>query len=367
MLENTNQPVLFYALPFILALLFSYLITPLIRKVAFKWHILDIPGEPRKIHDSPMPLLGGWAVIISFLVVAIVMWSFGWLTDAKINNFQIVAIGVATLLIALGGILDDKYKIRPVWQFIWPALAALVVVIFGIKVGYVTNPFSAGTGPYGRSLFYFVPVAGSIFSFLWLLGMMYTVKLLDGLDGLVTGVGAIGAVILFVVSLFWDIPLSGTSVLALILAGSCLGFLPSNWQPAKIFLGESGSLFIGFMLGVLSIISGAKLATALLIIGIPILDVIWVIVRRLFKEKHSPFLADRKHLHFRLLDIGLSQRQTVIFLYFLTAFFGTISIFLQSQQKILALVVLVVIMLLLTIIIINKYRRQPQRLNLDEQ
>ncbi len=297
----------------------------------------------------------GWAIISSFLIALLASWLAGWLTDIKIGNLQILAIVAGTLLIALGGFLDDKYRLKPWQQFIWPVLAALVVVFLGIKVGYVTNPFASGTGPFGRSLFYFVPLAGAIFSFLWLLGLMYTVKLLDGLDGLVTGVGAIGAIILFIVSLFWDVPLSGTSVLALILAGSLLGFLPYNWHPAKIFLGES-SLFVGFMLGVLSIISGAKLATALLIIGIPILDVVWVILRRLFKEKKSPFIGDRKHLHFRLLDIGLSHRQTVLVLYFFTAFFGTISIFLQSQQKVLALIVLAIIMVLLALLLVRSYK-----------
>jgi UDP-N-acetylmuramyl pentapeptide phosphotransferase/UDP-N-acetylglucosamine-1-phosphate transferase len=170
-------------------------------------------------------------------------------------------------------------------------------------------------------------------------------------------VGTIGAIILFFVSLFWDVPLSGTSVLALILAGTLLGFLPYNWHPARIFLGES-SLFVGFMLGILSIISGGKLATALLIVGIPVLDVIWVIFRRMFREHRSPFQADRKHLHHRLFDIGLSHRQVVMLFYFITLLFGTSSIFLQSQQKVLALAILIVFMLGLALVLVRRYRRQ---------
>ena len=182
--------------------------------------------------------------------------------------------------------------------------------------------------------------------------------LLDGLDGLVSGIGAIGAIILFIVSLFWDVPQSGTSILALILAGSCLGFLIYNWHPARIFLGESGSVFIGFMLGILAIISGAKIATALLIMGIPLLDVAWIVLRRIFVEHKSPFQGDRKHLHFRLLDVGFSQRQAVLFLYALTLIFGLSSLFLQSQYKIVALGILILVMLILAIALVMVYKKK---------
>ena len=196
---------------------------------------------------------------------------------------------------------------------------------------------------------------GVILAFLWLLGMIYTTKFLDGLDGLVAGVTTIGAIIIFIVSLYWDIPLSGTSILALILAGACLSFLIFNWHPAKIFLGEGGSIFCGFILGVLAIISGSKIATALLIMGIPILDVFWVIIRRIWQGK-SPAQADSKHLHFRLLDIGLSQPQAVIFLYFLTASFGITSLFLHSKGKIIALAVLALFMVILAIGLVIIYK-----------
>lgn len=188
--------------------------------------------------------------------------------------------------------------------------------------------------------------------------MMYTTKFLDGLDGLVSGIGAIGAIILFIVSLFWDVPQSGTSILALILAGSCLGFLRYNWHPAKIFLGESGSVFIGFMLAVLAIISGAKIATALLIMGIPMLDVAWVILRRIFKEHKSPFAGDAKHLHFRLLQVGFSHRRAVLFLYLLVIIFGTSSLFLQSQYKIVALGILLVMMIILASSLVLTYKKK---------
>jgi len=231
-----------------------------------------------------------------------------------------------------------------------------------VAVKFITNPLIAGTGPYGRALFYFdwidlkIISLGTIISFLWILGMIYTTKLLDGLDGLVSGIGLIGAIVLFIVSLFWDVSQSSTSILCLILAGALAGFLIFNWHPAKIFLGEGGSTLIGFLLGVLSIISGGKIATALLIMGIPILDVIWTILRRIFSGKHS-YLADRQHLHFRLLDIGFSHRSTVLFLIFLSFIFGASSLFLQSQDKLIALIILFLVMLILAIFLVIKHKK----------
>jgi UDP-GlcNAc:undecaprenyl-phosphate/decaprenyl-phosphate GlcNAc-1-phosphate transferase len=341
-----------YLIPFLLSFLFSLTLTLLIRRLALRYQIVDMPVEERKIQKTAIPLLGGLAIYFSFLITLIISWSIGWLSDGKISLTQILALIAGGLIIIIIGFLDDKYNLKTK-SFIGPLLAALLAVAFGIAIKYITNPFTAGTGPYGRALFYFSGFIGPVFSFFWLLGMMYTTKFLDGLDGLVSGIGAIGALILFIVSLFWDVPQSATSILCLILAGSCLGFLIHNWHPAKIFLGESGSVFIGFILGSLSIISGGKIATALLIMGIPILDVLWVIFRRIFKEHKSPFTADRKHLHFRLLDNGLSHRKTVLLLYLITLIFGASSLFLQSKNKVTALAILCLFMLLLAFSLIK--------------
>lgn len=339
-----------YLFPPLLAFILSLLLTKKVRRLALQFNVVDAPTEERKIQKGHVPLLGGLAVYFSFALVLILSWSLGWLADGKITTPKIIAILLGGLIICLVGFWDDKYNIKTK-SFIGPFCAALVAIGTGITIGYITNPFLAGTGPYGRALLYFGGALGSILSFLWLLVMMYTTKFLDGLDGLVSGIGAIGAVILFIVSLFWDVPQSGTSILCLILAGSCLGFLVYNWHPASIFLGESGSVFIGFMLGILAIISGGKIATALLIMGIPLLDLAWVVLRRIFKERKSPFTGDRKHLHFRLLDAGFSHRGAVLFLYFLTLLFGSVSLFLQSQYKMLTLAILFIIMMILAFIL----------------
>jgi len=338
-----------YLAPFFSAFLISVVLTYLIRLLALKLKIVDQPGEPRKIHLAPVPALGGLAIFLTCFLVMLIFSRYGFLTDGRITFQHLIGIIIGGALLMIGGYLDDKYRLKPPQTFIWPVLAALVMVFSGLSLHYITNPF-------GGLLFFGGSWLGSVLVFLWLLGMMYTTKFLDGLDGLVAGISGIGSVILFVVSLFWDKPLSGTSILCLILAGAAFGFLIWNFNPAKIFLGEGGSLFLGFMLGVLSLISGAKIATALLIMGIPILDVAWVIIRRVFKEKKSAFMGDRKHLHFRLLDSGLNQRQTVLFLYLLTLLFGTASLFQQTVGKIITLGILLIVMFCLAWWLVTRYQ-----------
>ncbi|HPI67180.1 MAG TPA: MraY family glycosyltransferase [bacterium] len=352
-----------YIFPFLFSLILALILTPLIKKLAEKFKILDEPKSERKTHQKPTPLLGGLSVFLAFLITLIIVWFLGWLNDGVLKSTQIFGIIFGSSILIIGGFLDDKYNLKPWQSFLFPLLAVIIAIFFGIAIKYVTNPFIAGTGPYGRALFYFdwlnLPAIsfGAVFSFFWLLGMIYTTKFLDGLDGLVTGVGTLGAVILFIVSLFWDVPLSGTSLICLILAGALLGFLKYNFYPAKIFLGEGGSTLIGFLLGILAIISGGKIATALLIMGIPVLDVLFVIFQRLFSRRHI-YEGDRKHLHFRFLDAGFSQRQTVFLLYFLTLIFGSSAIFLQSQSKVIAIGVLFLVMISLVIAVSIKYNNK---------
>lgn len=338
---------MFYILPFITAFILSLLLTPIFKNLALKLKILDTPVQQRKIHTQPTPLLGGLALFLAFATTTIIFWATGFISDAKISDLHVIAILTGGLVLMIGGTLDDKYNLKPIQQLIFPVVATLFVLYAGIKVQFITNPLGG--------VIEFPLLLGTVFAFFWILGMIYTTKLLDGLDGLLSGVTAIGAMIIFGVSLFWDAPLSGTSVMALILAGSAFGFLIFNWHPAKIFLGEGGSVFVGFILGVLAIISGSKIATALLIMGIPILDVIWVIFSRIW-QGNKLATGDRKHLHFRLFDLGLSHRQVVVALYFITTAFGLTSLFLHSLGKVIALVLLSIFMVILALSIVIMYK-----------
>ncbi len=359
-----------YIVPFLAALGISLVSTFGVSKLARCFNIVDRPENfpERKIQTMPVPLLGGVAI---FLSVLIVVCYYALFTERLLGGYllpkHLLGILLAGALLMIGGFLDDKFNLKPHQQIIWPILAVLVIIISGIGIDYITNPlggtiyldtlkvklFTWGGLPYH------IVVWADLFALVWLLGMMYTTKFLDGLDGLVSGITTIGAVVLFLLSLNKEVAQPETALLSVILAGSFVGFLFFNWHPAKIFLGEGGSLFAGFFLGVLSIISGAKIATALLIMGIPILDVIWVILRRLFWEKKSPFkTADRKHLHFRLLDAGFSHRGAVLFLYCISLIFGVAALFLGSSQKLLALGTLLGLMLVLGVTVIILYRKK---------
>jgi len=354
-----------YFLAIIITFLLSVIFTLIVRKLAFKLKIVDYPDGERKIHKVPIPLLGGLAAFLSFVLVLIY---YSFFTDLVIKDFievkHIMGIVLAGLIVIIGGVLDDKYNLKPKVQLIFPLLATLIIIAAGIGISHVRNPFGGiiSFQNWDFILFwwqgwpYKITLLADLFTLIWLLGMMYTTKLLDGLDGLVSGITIIGSLIIFGISLSKNVAQYNTGLIALILAGAFLGFLLFNFNPAKIFLGEGGSLFAGLMLGVLAIISGSKVATTLLIMGIPILDVVWVIIRRLFNKK-SASLADRKHLHFRLLDIGMNQRQAVIFMYILTALFGSVALFLQTFGKLIALIILTFVMLILgaSLVIIYKY------------
>lgn len=336
----------------------------LIRKLAQRWKVLDIPGAERKIHQQPTPLLGGVAVILAFIIGVALAWP--QLVGGYLLPKHLLGVIAGAAVILAGGALDDKFDLSPKLQILFPVLASAIIISSGIGIDYITNPlggvldldtvkfqlFSFAGLPYHFTLF------ADLFTIAWLMGMMYTTKFLDGLDGLVSGVTVIGAIIIAILSLTSVVFQPETAHLALLAGTAFFGFLLLNWHPAKIFLGESGALFAGFILGVLGIISGGKIATTLLVLGIPILDVVWVIVRRLFIEKRSPFVGDRKHLHMRLLDIGLSHRQTALFLYALTAVFGASSLFLQSRSKIVALIVMSVTMIVLGVIVVRQYRKK---------
>jgi UDP-GlcNAc:undecaprenyl-phosphate GlcNAc-1-phosphate transferase len=340
-----------YLTLFLATFLLSVILTLAIKLLAKKFKIIDRPAVARKPHYRPVPLLGGWAI---FLATALILfWQRDFLVSGNLQFHHWWGVLVGAILLMIGGTLDDKFNLSSGKQIIWPILASLAVVVGGVGIEKITNPIAGflylnqwqiPLGKWDGQTHYWV-VLTDTFTVLWLMGMMYTTKLLDGVDGLVSGVSAIGALIIFLFTMTTRYYQPDIALAALVFAGACLGFLMLNWHPAKIFLGEGGSLFLGFLLGVLSIISGGKIAIALLIMGIPILDVVWTIIRR-WRSGQNPFkTADRQHLHFRLLDSGWGVRRTVLLFYLLAIVFGLSALFLQSRGKILSLLVLGVIML----------------------
>lgn len=338
--------------------LLSLISTHIVKKIALYYSIVDIPDEQRKKHAQPTPLLGGVALygtlflsITTYLLWAPDTWPV--LFDIHVHFSQLIGFLIGGLFLVIGGVLDDRFSLSPRWQIIWPVLAAFAVIFSGSDVPHIRNPLTGGLIPLHQFDVHLFTIANFSFtlhffsdliSFFWLLGLMYTTKILDGLDGLVAGITGIGSCIIALISFFVFVNIP-TGMLSVIIFATCLGFLFHNSYPAKIFLGESGSTLCGFFLGVLSLISGAKFATGLLILGIPILDLAWVIFQRIFFDRRIPFTGgDRRHLHFRLLELGLSHRGAVFLLYGLSLIFGLMALFFQNEQKLGALSLLICVM-----------------------
>lgn len=336
---------------FILAIIVSFFITFKVLALAEKRQVVAKPTRPRDVHRKPVPLWGGLGIYISLVLMIGLAFLIVDLEDKlSIPVHYLFGILIGGLILVIFGLVDDKYDLKPNESIWGPILAAVCAIVVGIRIEVVTNPFG-GLIEIGGWL----AIAASFF---WLTGMMYTTKLLDGLDGLASGIVLIGAGVIFFLSVsnkYWQ---PTTALYSLIFVGVLFGFLIWNWHPARIFLGEGGSTLVGFILGVLAIISGAKLATALLVMGIPALDVVWVMARRRFFEHKKVTIADDKHLHFRLLKAGFTHKQAVLFYYFMAASFGAISLFLQSRQKAVALAGLVLIMVAVGVLVTRKESNQ---------
>jgi len=289
----------------------SYFTTPLAIKLAHKIGAIDVPKDNRRVHKNPIPRLGGVAIFLGFIVSSI------FLVDI---NLQMIGIFAGAFLIVAMGIVDDIKEIRPKVKLAGQILAALIVVLSGVKIVWVTNPFDGLDG-----MLQLMPMIGIPITIFWIVGATNTVNLIDGLDGLAAGVSAISAITLSFVAYINGQHTS--SILLLSLAGAAIGFLPYNFNPAKIFMGDTGSLFLGYTLSVIAIQGSIKSATALsiaipiLALGLPIFDTTFAIIRRASNGK--PIMqADKGHLHHRLLSKGLSQRQTVLILYAISLFLG---------------------------------------------
>ncbi len=335
---------------FAVAFALSVIFTLITKKIAVFLGIIDLPDGTRKTHAKPTPLLGGVAIFIAYWLVAGYFLFIHPVYGMELIANKMAGVFWASLILIIMGAVDDKKQLNPKLRLFITAGAALIAIGWGLGLEKITNPLggvlSLNFWPVtvGSSTFFLL---AELLIFVWLMGMMYTTKILDGLDGLSVGTVFIGAIVIFLLAISTKYYQPNVAILSLIFAGSCLGFLLFNFHPAKIFLGEGGSLFIGLMLGVLAIISGGKVATALLVMAIPILDLARVAYVRI-KRKQPLFTGDREHLHFRLLDSGFTHRQSVLLLYFLAFLFGITTLFLQSIEKLYALLVLVILMSILS-------------------
>lgn len=323
-----------YIVPFIIGLIVTLLVTPVVKKLAFRIGAVDLPNE-RKVHDKIMPRLGGLAIYLG--VIASVWWM---VADYK----EIAAIMLAATIVVITGVIDDRVELKPIVKLSGQLIAAVIVVYFGMQMEFIHLPFS------GTDIFNFGILSVPI-SILWIVGVTNSINLMDGLDGLASGVTAIATTTMLVLAIMMgNVPVI---ILASALLGSLIAFLFFNFHPAKIFMGDSGSLFLGFMMAVLSLLgfkqaTFASLILPILILGVPISDTLFAILRRMANKRpiSSP---DKQHLHHCLLNMGLSHRVTVLVIYGISAFFGASAILLSRATLWVEIIVLALILVVLTI------------------
>ncbi|MBA2720709.1 MAG: undecaprenyl/decaprenyl-phosphate alpha-N-acetylglucosaminyl 1-phosphate transferase [Chloroflexi bacterium] len=310
----------------------SFLLTPLVRRIAVRYDAVDRPNH-RRVNKLPVPRGGGVAVAIAFVLVSLGLLGLNAVAQfvtvpSSVQAGELVGLFLGGILATAFGVIDDALDLRARWQFVGQLGLAAFAIALGFVVDFVANPFGPGVIRFGGAV--------SIgFTILWIAGMINSINFIDGLDGLSSGIGLIAAVTLGMISLTPQVGQPFIAVLCFALAGSLLGFLRWNFHPATIFVGTSGVMFLGYTLAVLSIMGTAKVAVAMLVLAVPIIDAFWIIVRRLV-ERRSPFSPDRGHLHHRLLDVGLSHRQTVLLIYAICVGLAILALLLTGATQIYA-------------------------------
>lgn len=290
----------------LLAFVIPLLLTPLVRKLAVAAGAVDLPGE-RKIHDRPVPCWGGLGIFIGFAAALITVLRLDILPLSQEMTGEVTGLLAGGLVILAVGMIDDWMGLPPLAKLAGQILAAVVAVSLGIRVSFVSNPFG-GILPLGDYLS--VPL-----TVIWLVAITNALNLADGLDGLAAGIAAISAGTVAFISFRQGVPLAG--VCSLLLGVSALGFLPYNWHPARIFMKDAGSMFLGFTLAALATLGLTKSVTTfslilpILILGVPISDMLLAVIRRLVRGQ-SILAADQEHIHHRLLSGGLTHSQTVL-------------------------------------------------------
>ena len=323
------------AITFLLAFIITFMTTPYMIKIAKKVGAVDIPKDERRMHKKEMPKFGGPAVILGFLVsviyllVVMSMEKTISLFDYEQYGMKLLGMLLGILILSAVCIVDDIKTIKPWVKLIGQTIAAIVVVLFGVRISDITLPFISAE---------LDDIVSIIITIGWIIGVTNAINLIDGLDGLSSGISVISAISLLIIFVLNGSPIISI-VLITALAGALVGFLPFNFAPAKTFIGDTGSNFLGFSLSIISILGMAKTYTIavivlpLIVLVLPIFDTLWAIVRRIIKGKSvkAIFKADKGHLHHRIVARGFSQKQAVLILYGLSATFGIFAVILLDS------------------------------------
>lgn len=324
---------------FALAYLVSFAAVPIVRVLAFKMNAVDVPKDERRMHKKPIPRWGGAAIYLGFIV------SVACFTP--VIDERLVGILLGSLIIVVTGILDDKYALKASLKLLGQCIAAIVVISFGVRINAFNDLLKFAKSP--ELTFWFSVVV----TFGWIIIVTNAVNLIDGLDGLaasISGISAFALVFICIITGKYDM-----AVIFVAIAGACMGFLPFNHYPAKIFMGDSGALFLGYILSTMSVLaflqgySAMSFIVPIIVLAIPIFDTSFAIVRRLYHHK-GIMSADRGHLHHRLIDSGFTQKETVTIMSTFSALLSIAAIILTSKG-INRTIVLILAMILLGVCI----------------
>lgn len=311
------------------ALIISFAATPIVKTFAQKVGAMDVPGEERRVHDHPIPRMGGLAIFLGFL--------FSVLLFADINR-QLQGILLGCVIIVATGAIDDIISLNAWVKLLMQILAAVVAVLHGVEINVLANPALWSSTEFLVLGSLSIPV-----TILWIVGITNSVNLIDGLDGLAVGVSTISSLTMLVIALV--VSDSSVAIVLAALVGACVGFMPYNLNPAKIFMGDTGALLLGYVLATMSILGLFKFyavvsfAVPLLAVAVPLFDTVFAFCRRLFKGQ-SPMHPDRGHFHHRLIDMGLSQKQAVAVLYSISGILGLSAVLITTSGEIKALIVI---------------------------
>lgn len=363
----TTKDYLFVGLALLVAAAIAAIMTPLVKKLAFKVGAVDIPKDKRRMHHKPIPRLGGLAIFIAFSLSVILLHA---ICGNMVVETPDIGIAIGSVIIILLGIFDDIYALPAIPKFLVQLLAAGVAAYFGCRIIRISNPIINSDATYLE-----LPKWLSfIVSVIWIVAITNAVNFIDGLDGLAAGISAISAGSLMIIAILMkNIPMA---VIMAALMGGCLGFLPYNFNPAKIFMGDTGSTFLGFILATVSIKGMFKLwafvsfAVPILILGVPIFDICFAFLRRVAKGQ-NPMTADRGHIHHRLIDIGFTQKQAVAIAYMMTAILGLTAIVLTLDGEMQALLLIAAFILAgavgIIIIMRSKFEDETPQENKDDK
>ncbi len=324
---------------FALAYLVTFALVPIVRVLAFKMNAVDIPKDERRMHKRPIPRWGGTAIYLGF-VVSVACFT-------PVIDKRLIGILIGSLVIVGIGVLDDKYSLNPFLKLMGQCAAAVIVIAFGVKINAFNGLLSSFDNPYLINMF------SIAVTFIWIIGVTNAVNLIDGLDGLaasISGISALALVFICIITKRFDM-----AVLFVAVAGACMGFLPFNSHPAKIFMGDSGALFLGYILATLSIetflqgYSAMSFIVPIIVLALPIFDTSFAIIRRVYRHK-GIMSADRGHLHHRLVDSGLTHKETVSVMSTFSALLSITAIILISKG-INRAIVLIITMLIFSVCI----------------